>query len=395
MKYEEKPKYLDFSFEEMQQKLENARTLLKRDGLSGMVVTSACNHWYFTGVRKLADWATFTRTVFVFIPAEKDPVIYVQEFGGPDTIVRSAVRDVRTFPDIMGAPVDGVVEIMKELGMDRGKVGWELGYEQRMDLAFNDYLAIQKKLPDAEFVDASMLLWELRMVKLPGEIECMREVNRIASRSFDRLFDEICEGMTEKEVSRKFVSIMAEEGAELPGFIIVISGPGNYDRISARATDKKLEKGDFVWVDAGANHLGYWTDFCRAGVVGGPTPEQDRLQDLIHEITMKGISKIKPGVPVSAIYDTCAEEFLKAGLPWSFECGRAGHGVGLQLTEPPSLARCDDSVLKAGMIITVEPGYVDNELGCFDIEENILVTEDGYEILSSASRKLHTIKTLD
>ena len=129
--------------------------------------------------------------------------------------------------------------------------------------------------------------------------------------------------------------------------------------------------------------------------MGGPTPEQDRLQDLIHEITMKGISKIKPGVPVSAIYDTCAEEFLKAGLPWSFECGRAGHGVGLQLTEPPSLARCDDSVLKAGMIITVEPGYVDNELGCFDIEENILVTEDGYEILSSASRKLHTIKTLD
>lgn len=387
------PKYLDFPYAEMQQKIKNAQALLKRENMSGMVVTSACNHFYFTGFRKLADWATFTRTVFVFIPVEKDPVIYVQDFAGPEAESRSAVRDVRTFHEIMGAPVDGVVDIMKELGMDHGKVGWELGYEQRMDLAFNDYMAIKNKLPGAEFVDASSLIWELRMIKLPFEIECMRKVNDIASRSFDRVFDEIEEGMTEKEVAQKFVAIMEEEGAELPGFIIVISGEGNYERISARPTDKTINKGDMVWIDAGAKYLGYWTDFCRAGVVGGASAEQNRLQDLIHEITLKGIAKIKPGVKVEDVYNTCAEEFIKAGLPWSFECGRAGHGVGLQLTEPPSHARCDSSVLQAGMIVTVEPGYVDQALGCFDIEENVLVTETGYEILSSASRKLHTIKS--
>ncbi len=387
------PKYLDFPYAEMQQKIKNAQALLKRENMSGMVVTSACNHFYFTGFRKLADWATFTRTVFVFIPVEKDPVIYVQDFAGPEAESRSAVRDVRTFHEIMGAPVDGVVDIMKELRMDHGKVGWELGYEQRMDLAFNDYMAIKNKLPEAEFVDASSLIWELRMIKLPFEIECMRKVNDIASRSFDRVFDEIEEGMTEKEVAQKFVAIMEEEGAELPGFIIVISGEGNYERISARPTDKTINKGDMVWIDAGAKYLGYWTDFCRAGVVGGASAEQNRLQDLIHEITLKGIAKIKPGVKVEDVYNTCAEEFIKAGLPWSFECGRAGHGVGLQLTEPPSHARCDSSVLQAGMIVTVEPGYVDQALGCFDIEENVLVTETGYEILSSASRKLHTIKT--
>lgn len=394
MKCTDEPKYLDFSYEEMRQKIVNAKELMREKGLSGMVVTSACNHFYFTGFRKLADWATFTRTVFVFIPIEKEPVLYVQDFAGPEAESRSAVRDVRTFHEVMGAPVDGVVQIMKELDMNQGKVGWELGYEQRMDLAFKDYEAIKNKLPDAEFVDASDLLWILRMVKLPGEIECMRKVNDIASRSFDRLFNEIQEGMTEKEVAQKFVSIMEEEGAELPGFIIVISGPGNYSRISARPTDKKIEKGDLVWVDAGANYLGYWTDFCRAGVVGGATNEQNRLQDLIHEITLKGISIIKPGIQVKDIYNVCGEEFGKAGLPWSFECGRAGHGVGLQLTEPPSLANCDNAVLRTGMIITVEPGYIDEQLGCFDIEENVLVTEDGYEILSSADRKLHTIKTI-
>lgn len=386
-------RYLDFPIEEMEQKIVNARELMSREGFSGMVITAAANHFYFTGFRKLANWATFTRTVFVFIPREKAPVLYVQEFAGPEAKSRSAIQDVRAFPDIMGAPVKGVIEIMKELGMDSGKVGFELGYEQRMDMAFNDYEAIKARLPEAEFVDASNLIWQLRMIKLPNEIECMRKVNTIASRSFDRCFKEIHEGMSEKEVARKLVAVMAEEGSELPGFIIVLSGMSNYDRISARPTDRILKKGDLVWIDAGANYNGYWTDFCRAGVVGGATAEQRRLQAIVHETTMKGCKAIAPGVPVAEVYNTCAEVFLSHGLPWSFECGRAGHGVGLQLTEPPSIARCDNTVLESGMVITVEPGYV-NDIGCFDIEENVLVTETGFEILSGGIRELHDIATI-
>lgn len=386
-------RYLDFPVEEMELRIRRAKELLAEEDMAGMVVTAAANHFYFTGVRKLANWATFTRTVFVFIPRDKEPVLYVQNFGGPEALSRSAVQDVRTFDEIMGAPVDGVVEIMRELGMDSGKVGWELGYEQRMDMAVKDYLAVKEKLPDAQFVDASSLIWKLRMIKMPTEIAYMRRANAIAGRSFDRIFAEIGEGMTEKEVERRLVSIMAEEGAEQPGFIIVISGPGNYERISARPTNKRLEKGDLVWIDAGVQYYNYWTDYCRAGVVGGPTAEQRRLQSIIHEVTMQGVQAIAPGVPVAEIYNTCGREMRRHGLPWSFDCGRAGHGVGLQLTEPPSIAGCDDTVLKPGMVITCEPGYV-CDLGCFDIEENILVTEDGYEILSSGRRELHDIAAI-
>lgn len=385
-------RYLDFPVEELRQKIINAKILMEQEGMSGMVVTAAANHFYFTGFRKLANWATFTRTVFVFIPRDREPVLYVQEFAGPEAKSRSAVQDVRTFKEIMSAPVDGVVEIMREIGMDSGKIGWELGYEQRMDISLNDYVAIKEKLPNAQFVDASNLIWKLRMIKLPNEIECMRMVNNIASRALDRCFKEIYEGMTEKEVARKLVAVMAEEGAELPGFIIVLSGPGNYDRISARPTDRILRKGDLVWIDAGANYNGYWTDFCRAGVVGGATSEQRRLQSIVHEVTMKGCQAIAPGVPVTEIYNTCAKEVEAHSLPWSFECGRAGHGVGLQLTEPPSIAGFDSTILKQGMVITVEPGYV-SDIGCFDIEENVLVTENGFEILSSAARELHHIAT--
>ncbi len=383
-------RYLEFPVEEMELRLAGAREEMEKAGLSGMVVTAAANHFYFTGFRKLANWATFTRTVFVFLPRHRDPVLYVQDFAGPEAVSRSFIRDVRTFGDIMGAPVEGVAEIMRELEMDRGKIGFELGYEQRLDMAVQDWMALKDRLPEAEFVDASPQLWNLRMVKHPHEIHCLREAGGIAGRSFDRVFREISAGMTEKEVARQLVSIMAQEGAELPGFIIVVSGTGNYERISARPTDRVIRSGDLVWIDAGVNYNGYWTDYCRAGVVGGASAEQRRLQAIVHEVTMKGCQAIAPGVPVEEVYKTCAREFLAHGLPWSFECGRAGHGIGLQLTEPPSVAPCDDTVLKPGMVITVEPGYV-SDLGCFDIEENVLVTETGFEILSGGARELHHI----
>lgn len=383
-------KYLDFPIEEMKQRILNAQTLMAERDLVGLVVTAAANHYYFGGFRKLSNWATFTRTVYIFIPMQGNPVMYVQDFDGPDAQSRASINDIRTYGEIMGGPVEGVVEIMKELGMDRGQIGWELGYEQRLDMAVNDFESVREKLPNAQFVDASDLIWALRMIKMPTEIQYMRQANHIASRSFDRIFDEVCEGMTEKEVARKLVSIMAEEGAELPGFIIVLSGPGNYDRIAARPTNKRIEEGDLVWIDAGVNYNGYWTDFCRAGVVGGPTDEQNRLQNIIVDITHKASQQVKPGIAVGDLYNICAEQFAEYGLPWSFECGRAGHGVGLQLTEPPSIATVDATVLKPGMVITLEPGYV-NEIGCFDCEENILVTENGAEILSSAKRSLHTI----
>lgn len=384
--------YLGFPVEEMQKKLDNARALMEEQNLSGLLLTATANYYYFTGIRKLADWATFTRPVFLLLPRKKEPVLYVQNFGYPECRSRSFVQDIRSFPDLMTTPLEGLVSIMKELDMDKGKVGCELGYEQRMDMPVAAFLQLKDMLPNATFVDAAQLLWQLRMVKMPYEIECMREANRIAAAAFESCFTSIHEGMTEREVARKLVASMAEHGADLPGFIIVISGTGNYDRISARPTDRIIRQGDLVWIDAGTTYKGYWTDWCRAGVVGKPSEEQRRLQAIIHETTMLGVQTVAPGVPVGDIWRACEKSMLAHGLPWSFDCGRAGHGVGLQLTEPPTIAPEDDTLLQPGMVITCEPGYC-NDIGCFDIEENVLVTETGYEVLSGARRELYEIAT--
>jgi Xaa-Pro aminopeptidase len=386
-------RYLEFPVEEMKQKINNARKLILEQGLAGLMITAEANYYYFTGYRPHTSWSTFTRPAFLFIPKDKEPVLLVHIFVVPEAQSRSAVRDVRGFREIMTTPLDDVVEILRELEMDRGQVGCEFGYEQRLGIPHNAMEELKTRLPSVQFVDGSDLIWKLRMVKLPSEIECMRKVCQITSQALDQGFREIHEGMTEKEISQKISSLMLAAGAEAPGFIIICSGPGNYDRISARATDRRIVKGDFVWLDVGANYLGYWSDFCRAGVVGGPTAEARRLQAIVHEVTMAACQKIAPGVPVAEIARECAKQMEAHGFPLSFDCGRAGHGIGLMSTEPPSIVDYDTTVLEPGMIITVEPGIV-NELGCFDIEENVLVTEDGFEILSGASRDLYTIATV-
>lgn len=152
------------------------------------------------------------------------------------------------------------------------------------------------------------------------------EANRIAAAAFESCFTSIHEGMTEREVARKLVASMAEHGADLPGFIIVISGTGNYDRISARPTDRIIRKGDLVWIDAGTTYKGYWTDWCRAGVVGKPSEEQRRLQAIIHETTMLGVQTVAPGVRWGIFGGPAKSLCWPTACPWSFDCGRAGHG---------------------------------------------------------------------
>jgi Xaa-Pro aminopeptidase len=120
-----------------------------------------------------------------------------------------------------------------------------------------------------------------------------------------------------------------------------------------------------------------------------PQEYQD-LQALVHEVTMDAVKALSPGVPVAEIAKICANGLISRGFDASFECGRMGHGMGLLSTEPSSVTPFDETILQEGMIINLEPGIV-KDYGVFDIEENMVITNDGYKILSGGSRKLHHI----
>ena len=375
---------------EIENRITRARQLLDEYGVDGMILTTESNVCYYTGYRTHAPWTTFTRPLWLFISKNDLPVLFVQTFVRPEAEAKSFACQVDCFDSLRGPSIEEITERMKRLGMIEGKIGLELGYEQRMGIEINTLRELENICSAVDFVDASELLWAQRIIKSPYEIACHRRACEATSYAHDKVFAAVHEGMSEFEISRLVQQYMLEGGAEYPGFVIIVSGKGNYERISGIATERCLQKGDMLWLDLGATYQGYWSDFCRAGIVGEISPEQNELQDCVHEVTMNAINHLKPGVPVADIARICADDLIARGFPASFDCGRMGHGMGLMSTEPSSVTPFDPTVLQEGMIINLEPGIV-NESGVYDIEENMVITADGCEILSGGSRKLHCI----
>jgi len=381
---------IEIPCDEIQKRVERFQEKLREKGLRGAVLTNDYNIYYFTGYRAHAPWTTFTRPIWLFVPSFGTLVLFVQVFVFPEAVAKSAFCDVRSFDSLEGTPLNDVVNIMEELGMATGMVGWELGKEQRVGIPILEFLELKNLLSKVNFADVSEVLWDLRTIKSSFEIACIRKACQATSYALDSCFKFIREGMTEKEIANCVYKLMLEKGAERPGFVIIVSGEGNYNRISGTATDRPITIGDLVWIDAGAIYKGYWSDFCRAGVVGRASAEQTGYQEMVHMVTEGVIEKVQPGVSVADLTKECFAFFEKLGFSLSFNCGRLGHGMGLMSTEPPSVMLSDHTVLKPGMILNLEPGIV-NEYGVFDIEENLLVTENGCEVLSGAERTLYEI----
>ena len=378
--------------EEIDRRLENCRTKMKAEGLSGMVITDENNVTYFTGFRTHAPWTTYTRTAWYFLPLKEKPVLLLQNMMAPDAMLRTQDCKIQSYPGLYGTNLETVKNIMDSHGMGEGNVGWELGYEQRIGIPYLEYESLRRMMDQCQFVDGSDILWSLRTVKSDIEIDCIKKACDATSFALDKVFNTMHEGMKETQIVKYFFSYMMEADADKPGFALIASEKGHYDRISNIGSDRRIKKGDLVWVDGGALYNGYWADFGRSGIVGPVDQERQEYQACVHDVTMKAIKTIKPGIAASDLAGACIDALAEYGFdPSSFDCGRLGHGMGIMSTEPPSITQQDETVLREGMIINIEPGFV-KENGVFNIEENVVVTKDGAKILSGAKRTLYEIK---
>lgn len=382
---------LHFTEAEFLSRISLCQKKLAEQNMVGMMVSAEANINYYSGYRTHAPWTTFTRPMFLFIPVQGRPLLYTQTFVTPEAKLRSHGCDHLNFDSLLGPTADDLAKLLEERHMDHGKVGLELGFEQRINYQPNVLLALMQKMTDVTFVDAADLIWSQRLIKSPTEIECHRRACQATGYAHDKTFETIEAGMSEREISMLAQKFMIDGGAEYPGFVIVTSGEGNYERISAISSDRRIQRGDMLWLDLGAIYNGYWSDFCRAGYVGPITDAQHKRQDDVYDITDEAASIMAPGVAISDVAKACGAALEKRGYAATYDCGRMGHGMGLMSTEPPSVTIHDTGVLQEGMIINLEPGILDPD-GVFCIEENYVITHDGYERLSCGSRKLHSIK---
>ena len=378
-----------FPIEEYEARVQRARELMAKKGIDILFLTGDRNYLYFTGHRPLTPEGWAARPNYFVLPLEGDANLIVHLFLEGDVRSSSWVENLSTYSSLLEAPIKELAAIFRHYKTKRKRIGAELGQEQRIGMPIRDFLGLREELREFEFVDAAPLLWEMRAIKSPNELICIRRAMDITARGFMEGFPLVSSGMTEKEIACVLGSKMVEHGAET-FWTVIASGKENKERISGKPTDRKVAPGDMVWVDMGAMVNDYWADYARSGVVGGPSPDQKHYYEIIVEATTEGVAAVKAGVPGSTIIDICEKALHDRGLDISFHAGRLGHGVGLFFVEPPSIAKWDPVILAENMVITIEPGLV-REDGIYHAEENVLVTKDGYEILSNAPRKLWTL----
>ena len=225
------------------------------------------------------------------------------------------------------------------------------------------------------------LVKEMRKVKDEGEIKLMRHAGELADIGMQAIKDFIGEGVREYEVAAEAAYAMRKNGAEALAFpFIVVSGPRSaYPH--GGVTDRKLEKGDFVTIDMGAEYKHYKTDITRTFIIGEPTEKMRTIYETVLKANLAALDMIKPGVPGNDIHNRAAEIIADAGYGEYFNHG-LGHGVGLDVHEGPGLSTRSTDPLKAGNVVTDEPGIYIRGYGGVRIEDTVLVTEDGPDRLT-------------
>jgi Xaa-Pro dipeptidase len=250
---------------------------------------------------------------------------------------------------------------------------------------------IQQSLTEAQFSSAGPLISSVRIQKEQSEIESMRTAVNIAQQALKNTLPLIKIGMSEKNVAGELTIQMLKAGSdpELPFPPIVSSGP-NGANPHAEPSDRKLQAGDTVVIDWGASHKGYFSDLTRT-IALGPLDEQLRIiYEAVKNANRAGRITAKPGIPAGAVDRAGRKVIVDAGFGSQFT-HRIGHGLGLEAHEEPYMFSENDMVLRAGMTFTIEPGIYLPEKGGVRIEDDVVITEDSCESLSTLDRELITI----
>lgn len=379
------------------------KELLRKKGLDGAIVSSPENFHYVTGFG--GHQHTVSRqpgfTLAVMRADDKVPThLTTMDFEAATFRIKAAglnfVVDpydtwvgLKTWDEIahgavvpdktaMESSMDKLVQFMKACDLANKKVGIELDY-----LPVPYYKSLTEKFPEAEFVDISDLFVYARSVKQPDEIEMFRNLCRIADHGFTEVSKIAKIGVSERELVQCFREDVIKSGFCAPSSWSMFStGPS-----SARLTlpgDGVVKDGDVVKFDAGVNAEFdfYTTDTSRAWIIGNGDPALLKLKDRLYEGQRRMIAAAKPGLPINELYHT-AYDYVKEMFP-CYRRGHQGHSIsmGPATAEAPYINASETRPLEAGMILAMEvPCYIDGVNG-FNIEDMVLITEDGCEVLT-------------
>ncbi len=365
-----------------QSRFDKLNASLRTSGLDAVILNPGPTLTYLTGLH----FHLMERPVVLMFAKDQDPAIVLPELELQKVTSLPYQLQVFAYPENPSEWNSAFRKAAQTLGLDAKRIGVE-----PRQLRLLEFRHVQAGAPEADYPDASDVLAGLRLRKDRTEVEAMRRAVKIAQEALEATIPLIKIGMTEKELAAELVMQLFKHGSdtELP-FAPIISGGPNAANPHASPGDRKLQTGDLLVVDWGAAYDGYISDLTRTFAVGEVEAEYQKIHKIVQEANAAGRAAAKPGVPCANVDKAARDVIEKAGYGVYFT-HRVGHGIGMEAHEDPYMRGDNMQLLEPGMAFTVEPGIYLPERNGVRIEDNVVITETGADVLSDMPRAMRTV----
>ena len=369
-----------FATEEFRDRVARAQRLMGQADIDALLVTTEPEIRYFTGFLT-RFWESPTRPWFLVVPQDGNPTAVIPSIGA-ELMGQTWIDDIRTWrsPDLSDDGVSLLAKTLKTCVGHSGRVGLPTGHETHLRMPLADYHRLVEACAPISLGDDAAIMRRLRMIKSPAEIAKTRQACAIAGRAFARVGEIARQGVRLDEVFRRFQMLCLEEGADWVAYLAGGAGPEGYGDVISPASPEPLSPGDILMLDTGVVWDGYFCDYDRNFSLGPASEASSDAHARLVEAVQAGLEAARPGATAADLF--AAMDRVVTGGSGGSDAGRLGHGLGMQLTEWPSLVPEDRTVLEAGMVLTLEPGVKTREGRIMVHEEDIVITANGAELLS-------------
>ncbi|HYE83577.1 MAG TPA: Xaa-Pro peptidase family protein [Clostridia bacterium] len=350
--------------------------LMKEKGVKALVLSPSMNLLYTTGFNTFPG-----ERLLAAILDDSGEIVFIAPRMYEQEVKEKAIFDRIISWDDSQDPGD----ILKSLCIEKGYTGVTAAIEDTM--WFSAFEKIYSSFKQAKFIKASGVIGELRKYKTADEADKMRKSSELAEQALGRVIPLIKAGMKEIEVRDLLETEMKKQGLMSPSFETIIGSGSNSALPHYTAGDKVLKDGDSIVIDFGGMYQGYCSDMTRTVMLGKATPEYREVYETVREAQRRAAEAVKPGMKASEI-DAAARNHITEKGYGEYFIHRTGHGIGMEVHEEPYISDISKAVLEPGMVFSIEPGiYLPGKFGV-RIEDLVMVTETGVEVLNKYTKEL-------
>jgi Xaa-Pro aminopeptidase len=350
------------------QRIKKAFGLLKKNSIDVLLVTDITHVQYLSGFSGSNGIVVLAPPKAYFFSDFRYTVQAQKEVKNCQVIIAS--RQLIT--ELPKLPVFG----------KNSRVGVEADF-----VSLNFLEKIKEVLPQVTFKPTTQIVESISIVKDNDEIAKIRKAVRIAEKALLDTMKFIKPGIKEKDIALELEYKMRKLGAENASFETIVASGQRSSMPHGRASEKKLRKGDFVTIDFGCLYQGYASDITRTYVLGKATEKQKNIYNIVLHAQKTACKAVKPGMACSRLDGVARDIIMKAGYGDNFGHG-LGHGIGRLVHDRPNVSSLSNDILESGMLVTIEPGIYIPNWGGVRIEDDVLVTANGGQILSKLPKEL-------